>query len=126
MAHLLNAFDTRTKTHDWMTLLAYLHEQVGPEPNLKICTKPVTYTNGHVKQAYLDAVKGTPEFSDNCHTLSTALKEYSAKWGTVFIFIVNLDLAVEKKSETTKRRKQKSKTTNRQNVIQTGMHFWFA
>jgi hypothetical protein len=102
MAHLLNTpFDTRTKTQDWMTLLAYLQEQIGPAPNLKICTKPVTYTNGHVKQAYLDAAKGTPEFSDynNCHTISTALKEYSARRGTVFLFIVNLDPAVEKKKQ---------------------------
>jgi hypothetical protein len=102
MAHLQNTpFDTRTTTEDWMTLLAYLQEQSGPAPNLKICTKPVTYTNGHVKQAYLDAAKGTPEYADynNCHTVSTALKEYSARRGTVFLFIVNLDPAAEEKKQ---------------------------
>jgi hypothetical protein len=102
MTHLLNTpFDTRTKTQDWMTLLAYLQEQSGPAPNLKICTKPVTYTNGHLKQAYLEAAKGTPAFADynNCHTISTALKEYSVKRGTVFLFIVNLDPAAEKEKQ---------------------------
>jgi hypothetical protein len=102
MAHLLNTpFDTRTKTQDWMTLLAYLQEQSGPAPHLKICTQPVTYTDGHQKQAYLDAAKDTPAFSDynNCHTISKASKEYRAKQGTVFLFIVNLDPAMEKETQ---------------------------
>ncbi|KAA8902848.1 hypothetical protein FN846DRAFT_891371 [Sphaerosporella brunnea] len=102
MAHLLNTlFDTQTKTQDWITLLAYLQEQVGPAPNLKICTEPVTYTNGLVKQACLDAAKGTPEFSDydNCNTISTALKQHRATRGTVFLFIFHLDPAVANKKQ---------------------------
>ncbi|KAA8900217.1 hypothetical protein FN846DRAFT_989126 [Sphaerosporella brunnea] len=82
---------------DRMTLLTYLQEQSGPAPNLKTCTQPVSYTDGKQKHAYLDAAKDTPAFSDynNCHTISKALKEYRARQGTVFVFIVNLGPAVE-------------------------------
>jgi hypothetical protein len=102
LAHLLNTpFDTQTKTQDWMTLLAYLQEQSGPAPNLKICTRPVTYTDGNQKKAYLDAAKDTPAFSDynNCDTIPKALKEHRATQGTLFLFIVNLDPAVEKEGQ---------------------------
>ncbi|KAA8902712.1 hypothetical protein FN846DRAFT_954998, partial [Sphaerosporella brunnea] len=102
MAHLLNArFDTRTKTQAWMTLLAYLQEQTGPASDVKICTQPVSYTEGNQKQAYLAAAKDTPEFSDyhNCYTIPKAVKEYRAGQGTVFLFIVNPDPAVEPKGQ---------------------------
>jgi hypothetical protein len=104
MAHLLNTtFGTRTKTHNWTALLAYLQEQSGPPPNLKIWTQPVTYTDGKQKKAYLDAAKGTPEFSDydNCKTVPTAVKQYTSGPGTVFLFIVNADPAAEKKKNKT-------------------------
>jgi hypothetical protein len=56
----------------------------------------VTYTDINQKNAYLDAAKGTPAFSDynNCKTVPTAIKQYTSGRGTVFLFIVIVDPAV--------------------------------
>jgi hypothetical protein len=101
MAHLLNTpFGTRTKTQDWTTLLEYLQEQSGLASNLKIWTRPVTYTDKKQKKAYVDAAKGTQAFSDynNCDPVPKAVGQYIVG-GTLFLFIVNMDPAAEKKRE---------------------------
>jgi hypothetical protein len=47
-----------------MTLLANLQEQSGPAPNLKMRPRPVTYTEGNRKKAYLHVAKDTTAVSD--------------------------------------------------------------
>jgi hypothetical protein len=96
MAHLLNAhFDTQTTTKDWTALLEYLQERSGPAPNPKISSKLVTYTDGDQKNKNVKPTKGTAEYDDynNCNTIMKALKDYRAKQGTLYLFIVNLDPA---------------------------------
>ncbi|KAA8912149.1 hypothetical protein FN846DRAFT_903753 [Sphaerosporella brunnea] len=81
MAHLLDAaFHPRTKTHAWTTRLAYLQERTP----LKICTQPVTSTDG-----------------DQARTISKAVKECRASQGTVFLFVVNLGPAARLPNITT-------------------------
>jgi hypothetical protein len=120
MAHLLNTpFGTRTKTQDWTTLLAYLQEQSGLASNLKIWTRPVTYTDINQKNAYLDAAKGTPAFSDykNCDTVPTAIRQYISRRGTLFLFIVNVDPAAEKKREQQVEDQQAEKDSNWHSMV---------